>query len=323
VDLTTLLRLAPERADEILARRALARLALGRLEGAEEDAAGAYRRKPSPGRERLWVRTLLALRRVDELSWLNRPEDLAILPDGGPSLTADLRATAERLRSAAVEGRAGAASARFHRTRAVLLGALNDPAAEAEASRALELTPESAEAYLVRARIRRIAGDRVAALADVESALTLVPGDPRLLELRGLLKTETGNPEAALIDLDRAILRGAQGTVRTSRALALMALGRDEAAIRDWSLALDDDPEDPGAYLGRARALIRLGLHRRALGDLEQADYWAADNPLLLQRITGSYALCLGSQPGRFPRWMRLVRRTWSAWIAAARPASG
>ncbi len=194
-DLTALLLLAPERADQILARRALARLTLGRLEGAEEDAAGAYRRRPSPSRERLWVRTLLALRRADELSWLNRPDDLTLLPGGGPSLKTDLRATAERLRFAVVGGRGGASSARIHRTRAVLLCALNDPTAEAEASRAIELTPESAEAYLVRARIRRIAGNRAAALADVESALTLVPGDPRLLELRGILKTETGNPE--------------------------------------------------------------------------------------------------------------------------------
>ena len=89
----------PERADEILARRALARLALGRLEGAEEDAAGAYRRKPSPSRERLWVRTLLALRRVEDLFWLSRPDDLTILPGGGPSLMADLREADERLRS--------------------------------------------------------------------------------------------------------------------------------------------------------------------------------------------------------------------------------
>src|SRR5439155_9229208 len=130
---------------------------------------------------------------------------------------------------------------------------------------------ESADAHLVRARVRRRSGHRLAALADVESALALVPADPRLLELRGVLKTETGNPEGALIDLDRAILRGAQGTVRVPRALALMALGRDEAAVRDWSLALDDDPEDPEAYLGRARARIRLRLHDRALVDLEQA----------------------------------------------------
>src|SRR5205823_6419327 len=70
MDLTIVLPEAPERADEILARRALARLALGRLEDAEGDAAGAFRRKPSPSRERLWIRTLLALRRVQDLFWL-------------------------------------------------------------------------------------------------------------------------------------------------------------------------------------------------------------------------------------------------------------
>jgi hypothetical protein len=102
-----------------------------------------------------------------------------------------------------------------------------------------------------------------------------------------------------------------------------MALGRDEAAIRDWSLALDDDPEDPGAYLGRARARIRLGLQHRALADLEQAADWATDHPMLLPRITAAYALCLGSQPDRFPRWVRLFRRTWATWMAAARPTPG
>ena len=145
------------------------------------------------------------------------------------------------------------------------------PPPRPRADRAIALAPESADAYLVRARVRRRSGDRRAALADVESALALVPGDPRLLELRGVLKTETGNPAGALIDLDRAILRGAPGTVRMPRALALMALGRDEAAVRDWSLALDEDPEDPEAYLGRRQALIRLRLHDRALVDLEQA----------------------------------------------------
>ncbi len=90
-DLTILLRDVPERADVILARRAVARLALGRLEAAEADAAGAYRRKPTPSRERLWVRTLLALHRAEDLCWLSQPDDLTLLPGGGPSLQADLR----------------------------------------------------------------------------------------------------------------------------------------------------------------------------------------------------------------------------------------
>jgi tetratricopeptide (TPR) repeat protein len=318
-DLTILLQEVPEQADEILARRALARLALGRREAAEEDAAGAYRRKPSPSRERLWVRTLLALGRVEDLFWMNRPDDLTVLPGGGPSLRTDLGETDKRLRSLVGKNRDGAASSRIHRTRAVLLSALNDRSAEAEASRAIAMTPESADAYLVRARVRRRSGHLPAALADVESALALVPGDPRVLELRGVLKTETGNPGGALIDLDHAILRGAQATVRVPRALALMALGRDEAARREWSLALDNDPEDAEAYLGRAWALIRLRLHDRALFDLEQADVWAAENPMLLPRITAAYALCLGSRPDRFPRWLSLARRAGSAWLATVR----
>src|SRR5512135_3622617 len=99
--------------------------------------------------------------------------------------------------------------------------------------------------YLVRARVRRRSGDRRGARSDVETGLALGPGDPRLLELRGLLEAESGHPGAALIDLNRAILRGAQGTVRVPRAVTLMALGRDEEAIEDWSSALGDDPEDP------------------------------------------------------------------------------
>src|SRR5262249_9759732 len=104
-DLTILLDQDPDRADEILASRAKARLLLGQLENAEADAAGAYRRKPSPARERLWVRTLLALSRVDELLWISRPDDLTILPGGGPALTANLREAEKKLKSLAAGNR--------------------------------------------------------------------------------------------------------------------------------------------------------------------------------------------------------------------------
>ncbi|MGO9923982.1 MAG: protein kinase domain-containing protein [Isosphaeraceae bacterium] len=321
-DLTILLRDAPERADMILARRAVARLALGRLEAAEADAAGAYRRKPTPSRQRLWIRTLLALHRAEDLCWLNQPDDLTLLPGGGPSLQADLRATAERLLAPAGAGKPGRATSRIHGAKAVLLSALNDRAALREATRAIELAPESAEAHLVRARVCRRSGDRRAALAEVDLGLALVPFDGRFLELRGALKTEMGNPEAGLIDLDRAIVRGAEAGARRSRALALMALRRDEDAVREWTNALDDDPEDPQAYLGRARAMRRLGLCDRALVDLGQAVDWASDNPLILTRITIAYAGCLASRPDRLPRWLALVRRTWSTWFALAHTAA-
>ncbi len=317
-DLSIVLRDFPERADEILARRAVARLATGRLEGAEADAAGAFRRKPTPSRERLWVRTLLALGRVEDLSWLDEPDDLPPISAGGRSLEADLRSAVERLEATAPNHRPAMASARIHRTRAVLLSVLGNPSADAEASRSIALAPEWADAYLVRGRIRRRSGRRSDALRDIEAGLTLIPGDPRLLELRGLLKTEMGNPSAALIDLDHAVMRGARGTVRMPRARALMALGQDEAAVREWSLAVENDPEDPQAYLGRATALLRRGLRDQALVDLEQAADGAANRPALLARIAVTYASCLGSSPERLPRAFALARRAWSAWVATA-----
>jgi Tfp pilus assembly protein PilF len=211
----------------------------------------------------------------------------------------------------------------MHRTRAVIYSALGDPAALPEATRAIALAPESADGYMVRARVRRRSSDLRGALADAERALALDPGDPRALELRGVLKTETGDPRQALTDLDRAIVRGAQASVRVRRAVTLMALGQDEEATREWSNALKDDPENPEAYLGRARAHVRLRQIDRALVDLEQAADWAAGNPGLSIRITFVYASCLGSRPDRLARWRSLAQRALSAWIAATAPAKG
>jgi serine/threonine protein kinase/predicted Zn-dependent protease len=319
-DLSILLRDLPERADEFLPRRAAARLAAGRLEAAQADAAVAYRRKATPSHERLWVRTLLALGRVEELSWLDRPDDLLALPAGGNSLQADLGAALARL-DPSTGGRGGttSAAARVHRIRAVLKSALADPSAPAEASRAVALAPDSAESLLVRARVRRRAGDREGAFKDVELALLLVPNDPRLLEQRGRLKTEAGAPGAALVDLDLAILRGIGGTVWIPRAQALMALGQDQAALRDWTLAFEYDPEDPEVYLGRALALFHLGRLDQVPIELEKAADWATDRPGLLARITLNYARCLGSSSSRLPRFLALARRAWSAWMASAK----
>jgi Flp pilus assembly protein TadD len=264
------------------------------------------------------VRTLLSLRRSDDLLWITRPDDLNILPGGGPALVADLRETERKLRARGAEMRSERSASSVHRTRAVILSALEDPSAESEASRAVELAPDSPDAFMVRARVRRRSGKREGALSDVERALSLSPGDPRLLELRGALKTEAGKPEAAIVDFDRAILRGAPSSIRVPRATALMALGNYELAIRDWSLALEDDAEEPEAYIGRATALIRLSQTDRALVDLNQAIDWAAESPALLTRITAKYAFCLGDRPDRLSHWLRLAARTWAAWKAAA-----
>jgi serine/threonine protein kinase/regulator of sirC expression with transglutaminase-like and TPR domain len=322
-DLTLLLRDDPEHADLILARRTVARLALGRLRNAEADAAGAYRRKPTATRERLWIRTLLASRRAEDLLWITQPDDLALLPAGGTTLQDDLRVTIERLTSLAnARNSSRIPPTLLYRTRAVLQSALGASAAIDSANQAIAFAPDSVDAFLVRARIRRRKHDQKTALTDVESGLALAPLDPRLLELRGMLKSELGNPQSGLLDIDNAIARGAPRRARQSRAVVLSALGRNEEAVREWTAALEDDAEDPEAYLGRAIALLRLGLHDQALVDLGSAGDWASDNPHLLSRITFNYASCLGSHPERFRRWFSLLQRTWSAWCATARSST-
>jgi serine/threonine protein kinase/Tfp pilus assembly protein PilF len=313
-DLTILLRDEPGNADELLAWRALAWLALGVPKEAEADAANAYRRKPTPSRERLWLRTLLALGRVDALSWITQPDDLTALPGGGPSLRADLQTALLRL-PLPQSGTEMPAALAF-RTRAVILSALGDPRAEREATKSIELSPHSVDAYLVRARVRRRAGNTHGAVADVETGLSAGPGDSRLLELRGLLKAESGNPRSALLELNRAVRLGGRGSVRAARAMVLFALGDDRAAVEDWRLALEDDPEDPLSYLGRARALIRLRQWNRALVDLEQAASRAFDNPRILTRATLCYIACLPENPGHIGRWLALAGRSWRAWAA-------
>ena len=82
-DLTYLLQNDPRDSAERYAHRAQARLALGRPAEAEADAANALRLEWTPSRERLWLRTLLALRRGRDLVAFDRPEDVVLMPSGG------------------------------------------------------------------------------------------------------------------------------------------------------------------------------------------------------------------------------------------------
>ena len=187
---------------------------------------------------------------------------------------------------------------------------------------AIELTPDSPDAYLVRAGF---AADQAIAstlwrMLNRRSHLCPVirdclssgqPSKPRRVSRRPHSSTSTARSSAV-----------PRVSVRIPRALALMALGRNEAAVHDWSLALEDDAEDPEAYLGRATALIRLNRADRALVDLDQAADWAADSPVLLARITTAYAVCLGSARSIFSLATPCTSN-WSAWTTSATsPAS-
>ncbi len=299
-DLGRLLSARPDQ-PEFLALRARTRLSLGRPTDALADATRAVQLDPTPSRERLRIRALLAARQVESLP-LDDPEAIRLLPGEAASLRADLAAAADRL--AALQD-----DARALRTRAVLLAAMGDARAEPVASRAVELAPRSSRALLVRARIRRLAGDRRGALADLESALAIEPDDPGSLELRGRIEAESNQSEAALADLGLAVRFGGTATVHRTLAELQSRLGRPDLSLPEWSSQLAYDPEDATSFLGRAQAFRQLGQWDQALADLESAAAEAGDRPALLARIALAYGACLPSRPDRLPRVLRLAGR--------------
>jgi serine/threonine protein kinase/predicted Zn-dependent protease len=293
---------------ELLSARAIALLLLNRRSEAVSEAARARRLRPCPAGERLWQRTLLADGRYDELD-LDRPDEVLLLPVGGAWLTADLRTAARELAQRTT--RSDAASFRRTLSLAAILSALGEhPEALSATDRALAMTAFSPEARLIRARILHQAGDRKRAMAEVDLGLQLQPAQPGLLELRGVLLTEDGRPEEGLICLDQAITRSPHHFAHLHRAATLMALGRIEDAVYEWSVALKRDPELPQAYLGRAQCYIRLLSWDRALADLEQASAWAHGDLRLQAGIILAYAKCLPERREHLGRWLLLLERT-------------
>jgi serine/threonine protein kinase/Tfp pilus assembly protein PilF len=294
--------------EEILAARALARLVLGRSDQAVSDATAAQALRPCRSYQRLCQRAALAAGRLDALQ-LDRPEDIWKLPLGGRRLESDLGTAAAGLSRVAETQKSETYRASL--CLAVILAALGRPEQALQAAdRALAASSSSPRAYLIRARVRSYANDLRGASDDVERGLHIQFNEPGLLELRGALLAQSGQPSAAIEDFNKAMFFGALDRIHIHKAMALVALGKLEAAVSEWSLALRRDPELPEAFLGRALAQMQLGRWDMALADLEQAAAWAHSDPRNELRIVAAYWNCLRNRPDRFPRWLSLAQRT-------------
>ncbi len=309
IDCDTLLKMGKDLKNpgDVLTTRAMALLLLNRPEEAIVDATRAHRDQPSPTRERLRQRMILAARRLDLLQ-LDDPAEISLLPVGGDRLAVDLRAAAQGLeRFARANPRE---TFRASLVLAVILAAQSRPAAAVEAATwALRASPDSPRALLIRARVQLFAGHIEGARADIERGLAIQFNEPGLLELRGVLHARDGDHRAALEDFDTAIAWGARDGVHQHKAAALVALGRDFQAVQEWSLALRRDPELAEAYLGRARSHIKLRQWDMALADLEQAASWANSDFKVELGIVFPYFQCLRTRPERVPRFLAIALR--------------
>ncbi len=318
IDFTTLLDLGLVEVNkgEVMAARSLARLRLGRVEQALDDAQVARSLDPSPARERLRTRCLLAARRIEPLA-LDGPDQIATLPLTGPALDADLASIVRQLAPLGLGSGDDAVHALLNQAVALAALGLSSKALDA-ADRACALSPSSPRALLIRARVKAHFRNWQAARVDVTRGLAVQPDEPNLLELRGLIFAQAGNHRAAIQDFDSAIHRGIRDRAHYNKARSLAALGELPSAVVEFSRALVRDPEFPQAYLGRAQVLIRLRHYDSALADLEQAASWAHANPWLEFEVALAVGQCLAVRPDRAPRFLSLLRRSardaWTTW---------
>ncbi len=144
-----------------------------------------------------------------------------------------------------------------------------------------------AQAWLARQELERAA-------ADLDEALRLAPQDAEAYNMRAIVLAEQGAHDRALADIDRAIELGHRSGL-SNKAIILEMAGKPEEAVACWEQVLKAKPKDAMALCRRGLLLERVGKREQARQDLEAAwksrrslgEQWQAEVERALQRLKG------------------------------------
>jgi S1-C subfamily serine protease len=136
----------------------------------------------------------------------------------------------------------------------------NMSAAMMSCSRALQLNPRFAAAYLLRGNIRYIGQDYAAALNDYNQAVQF---DARLAAAymgRGLVQSALSNPQAAIADYTQSIQLSPDALAYYNRGVVQLNLGNQAAALQDLQKSADLAlAEGNQADYDRAKEALSIG----------------------------------------------------------------
>ena len=142
----------------------------------------------------------------------------------------------------------------------------------ADSTRALELDPTLARAWLNRGIARARAGDADGALADCSRGLELDPKQAFGWANRGAIRGTKGDAAGEISDCSRAIeLDPGIADAWANRAIARAATGDDEGAIADSTKAIELDPRRALNWSSRGNAHAHRGEGKEALDDYGRA----------------------------------------------------
>ncbi len=135
------------------------------------------------------------------------------------------------------------------------------------ALRAVELEPENPSHLLNLALVHSALEDSLQALAVADRAVALYPDLPDTLLLRADLRRGAGDLEGALEDIDTLLLRDEEHTrAREQRADLLVALERWPEAYAEVNALLPLTPRSPDLLARKAQLAAQLGLRAVAIG---------------------------------------------------------
>ena len=116
------------------------------------------------------------------------------------------------------------------------------------------------------------AGQLDAALATIDCGLSFDNSNYDLWMMRAVVFCHTGNFDAAIENFTQAIeVRPDSTYAYNNRGWAHLRNGNVDAAMADLNYALELNPENPHAYNNRGLAYQTIGEYEAALADFEQA----------------------------------------------------
>lgn len=201
------------------------------------------------------------------MGWFRKTAKDYVLEGTAQSLRGEYERAIQTL-SKALELDPDNATAYMHRGIALLESGQPDPAIE-DFSASLQ-REQNAFCYYNRALAWLAKHDFERALRDLDEAVRLSPQDAESYNLRAIVHSGLGDQERAIADSERAIELG-HPNAWNNKAIFLEKAGREEEALEDWNRALEVEPENALALCLRGLLLLRLGRKPEARRDLEQA----------------------------------------------------
>ena len=129
----------------------------------------------------------------------------------------------------------------------------------------------AASLYFQRAELYRIDGDFTNALVDLARVEKLDPSVVRVGYCRGRVLFEANRLQEALPPLDKYLAgKPKDADAYTVRARTLKKLGRFQAAVDDYTVAIAQSTPGPEMFIERAEAYRGMGKPDAAIGSLEE-----------------------------------------------------